>query len=131
MANNSKKKSGGGVRLAVEIGAGVAALAAGAAAAYFLTGDKGVKNRKKIKAWMLNAKKEVVAGVKKMEKVNKAGYNSLVKKVVERYKAAKDVSPQEIASLVKEINGHWKNIEKHLKVAKTKVSASRPKRKTR
>ena len=40
---------------AVAVGAGLAALAAFAAAGYFLYGKDGAKNRKKVRGWMLKA----------------------------------------------------------------------------
>lgn len=105
-------KTTDGVKVA--IGAGVAALAAFAAAGYFLYGKDGAKNRKKVKGWMLKAKGEVLEGVEKMKDVSEEQYAMIVDKVGAKYKAVKNIDPAEVEAMVKELHGHWKNIKKSI-----------------
>lgn len=95
------------------IGAGVAAVVAAAAAgAYFLYGRDGVKNRKQLKSWIVKMKAEVMEGLEKLKVVNEGAYNAVVDAVAEKYGKAKDISPKELAILVKEMKGHWRRISK-------------------
>jgi len=81
----------------VAIGAGVAAIAALAAAGYFLYGSKdGARNRKKVRGWMLKAKGEVLEGVEKMKDVTEEQYAMIVDKVASKYKAIKNIDPAEV-----------------------------------
>lgn len=109
--------------------AGVAALAGLAAAGYFLYGNDGAKNRKKIKSWMLKAKGEVLEGVEKMKDVTEEEYAMILEKVGAKYKAVKNIDPAEVEAMVKELRGHWKNIKKSVTPApKKKVAKKAAKR---
>jgi len=119
-------KTTDGVKVA--IGAGVAALAAFAAAGYFLYGKDGAKNRKKVKGWMLKAKGEVLEGVEKMKDVSEEQYAMIVDKVGAKYKAVKNIDPAEVEAMVKELHGHWKNIKKSISPAPKKKVAKKEKK---
>lgn len=97
---------------ALAIGLGATAVAA--AAAYFLTGERGEKNRKKIKAWAEEAKNELVKELKGLKQVSKDSYAEMVDEVVGRYKATKGATPRELSALKKELKAHWRNITKHV-----------------
>jgi hypothetical protein len=107
MANNKTSSAG---KLAA--GLGVAALAAGAAAAYYLTGEGGKAHRKEIQAWAKKAKAEVAQKVKGVEKLSRSTYEQAVKDVMAKYKEAKNVDPKELISFGKELQGHWTDISK-------------------
>jgi len=110
MASKNKK----GVN-AVGVGVGIAALtAASAAAGYFLYGKDGVKNRKKIKGWMLKAKGEVLEQMEKGKEVTEETYHNVIDKVSKKYQAAKDIDPTELQQMTKELKGHWKSIKNQL-----------------
>lgn len=115
------KKTTTGAQVAV--GAGIAALAAFAAAGYFLYGKDGAKNRKKVRGWMLKAKGEVLEGVEKMKDVSEADYKMIVDKVGAKYKAVKSIDPAEVEAMVRELHGHWKNIKKSISPAPKKKKA--------
>lgn len=123
------KKTTTGVQVAV--GAGLAAIAAFAAAGYFLYGKDGAKNRKKVRGWMLKAKGEVLEGVEKMKDVSEADYKMIVDKVGAKYKSVKNIDPAEVEAMVRELHGHWKNIKKSLSPApkKKKVAKKTSKKK--
>lgn len=121
------KKATTGAKVAV--GAGIAALAAFAAAGYFLYGKDGAKNRKKVRGWMLKAKGEVLEGVEKMKDVSEADYKLIVDKVGAKYKAAKNIDPAEVEAMVRELHGHWKNIKKTISPAPKKKVAKKASKK--
>lgn len=107
----------------VAIGAGIAALAvAGIAGAYFLYGKNGAKNRKKISAWMLKAKGEVLEKIEALKEINEDIYHSTVDTVTAKYEKLKDTTPAEMALFAKEMKAHWKNIKKDLAPKKKKVA---------
>jgi hypothetical protein len=110
----SKKSSMG----KVAAGFGVAALAAGAAAAYYLTGEGAKKHQKEIKGWAKKAKAEIAHKLKDAEKLSKTAYEQALEQVMAKYKQAKNIDPQELAAFGKELKGHWDDISKHaLKLA--------------
>ncbi|HAT68195.1 MAG: hypothetical protein A2481_04100 [Candidatus Yonathbacteria bacterium RIFOXYC2_FULL_47_9] len=121
------KKATTGAKVAV--GAGIAALAAFAAAGYFLYGKDGAKNRKKVRGWMLKAKGEVLEGVEKMKDVSEADYKLIVDKVGAKYKAVKNIDPAEVEAMVRELHGHWKNIKKTISPAPKKKVAKKASKK--
>ena len=103
VTKGTKKKASG-------VGVGLAALAAAAAGAYFLYGKNGAQNRKKVKGWMLKAKGEVLEQMEKMKDVSQDKYNTVVDRVGDKYKNVKNVDPDEVAQMVKELKGHWSSI---------------------
>ena len=109
----------------IAVGAGLAAVAAFAAAGYFLYGKEGAKNRKKIHSWMLKAKAEVLEGVEKMKDVTEEQYNMVVDKVGAKYKNIKNIDPAEIEMMIRELRGHWKNIKRSITVAPKKKVAKK------
>lgn len=102
------------------VGAGLGLLAAGAAA-YFFTGEGGDKNRAKVKAWARTAKKEVVAELKKMEKVSQKAYGAAVDAVLEKYHQVENIDKADIVALAKEMKSHWKSISSHMTDAVAKA----------
>ena len=119
------KKSNIGTKVA--IGAGVAAVAAFAAAGYFLYGKDGAKNKKKVRGWMLKAKGEVLEGVEKLKDVSEEQYNAIIHKVSAKYKAVKGMDPKEVDTMMRELHGHWKNIKKSISPAPKKKVAKKVK----
>ncbi len=102
------------------VGAGLAAVAAFAAAGYFLYGKDGAKNRKKVRGWMLKAKGEVLEGVEKLKDVTEEQYAAIVDKVSAKYAGLKNIDPSELEAMVRELRGHWKNIKKSITPAPKK-----------
>ena len=111
-------------KIMVEAGAvGLAALTAAAAAgAYFLSGKKGAKNRKKIKGWMLKAKGEILQEMEHMKNMSEGTYHNTIDAMSERYKILKNVDKKELECLVGELKSHWKHIKKDLKPKAKKSS---------
>jgi hypothetical protein len=107
------KKMGMGTKVAV--GAGIGALAlAGIAGGYFLYGKDGAKNRKKIKAWGLKAKAEVLEKIEKAKEMSEDEYGMIVDTIGQKYAQMKDMDQAEVAAFIKEMKGHWKGMKSHL-----------------
>ncbi len=95
-------------------------MVAAAAGAYFLYGtNKGKKQTKKIKSWALKAKGEVLEKLENLKEVNQDTYNRVVDSVSSRYQKIKNVDPEELAAMGKELKSHWHNIARELSAGKT------------
>ena len=100
----------------VAIGVGIAAAVAAVAGAYFLYGAKEApKNRKKIKAWSLRAKGEVLEKLEKLSDINEEVYHKIVDDVSEKYKKVKNIDLEDLEKFVGELKSHWKKIEREVK----------------
>ncbi len=127
-----KKKVVNTGKVAVGIGAGLAVAAAAGAAWLYGTKD-GAKQRKKLEAWMLKAKGEVMEKIEKMKDVTEDEYKEVIDKVLLKYKKLKSVSTPKVVQLEKDLKKHWKNIEKQCapkkKVIKKKPAIKKAKKK--
>lgn len=111
-----KKNSGNGLEVGVAIATGLAAVAG----AVFLYGtDAGKKKRKAIKGWMLKAKGEVIEKLENMKDINEENYNKVVDAVEAKYKALKNVTPEDLSEVVTDLKKSWKHI---VKVVKTQTA---------
>lgn len=96
----------------VSIGVGLTTAAVAAAGAYFLYGsDDAIKNRKKVKSWMLRAKADVLEKLEKAEKMTEEEYVKLVDKVSEKYAKTKDATKTDVASFKREMKEYWSGIQ--------------------
>ncbi len=118
MAKKSTRKKKGTLGLK-------ATLIGAAAAGYYLYGPKGAANRKKVKAWTLKAKGEVLERFEKVKEVSDDSYAETVDKVTTKYGKMKSVGEVEAAKLNRELKRHWKAIKK----AAEEKPTSRKKRK--
>ncbi|MEK7136278.1 MAG: hypothetical protein AAB821_01675 [Patescibacteria group bacterium] len=102
------KKGGKDVGLAtgLAVGAGLIAAAGG----YFLYGPNGKSNRKKVRAWGIKARGEVLHEIERMKDVTADGYVQAVDKVMAKYEKMKDISGPEIDELKGELKRYWKRI---------------------
>lgn len=111
---------------ALKVGAGVltAAVLAGAAA-YVLSDEKTMKKGKaKAKAWVAQAKKDVIKHAEAAKRLSAAEYAELVDQAVKRYGSLRNASAQEVMQAAKEMKGHWNRIQEHA----MKASAMKPKK---
>ncbi len=132
MAKKTSSKKETSTKKYVAWGAGIGALAAGAAGAYFLYGTKeGAKRRKKIKSWAVKMKADVMKKLENLKEVNEEVYNKVIDEVASQYKKVKSIDPEEVAVLVAEMKRYWKNVKKDIepkvkkKTAKKKTSAKK------
>ena len=100
----SKKKIGVGVAVATTA-------AAAAAGAYLLYGSKNAaKNRKVVKGWVNDAKKEVAEQVKKAKQaLSKADYERMVDQAMKKYHKLSATGSSEVNKLTRDIKREWKN----------------------
>ncbi|HYV33311.1 MAG TPA: hypothetical protein VE973_00480 [Candidatus Limnocylindria bacterium] len=119
------KKTSTGTKVAA--GLGVAALAAAAAATYYLSGPNGKKHRKQVSVWAGKAKKEMVQKIKGMKTFGKAAYEKAAKEVLAKYKQAKNIDPKELQALSQEIKTHWNKIAKDVAKLGAKKTAAKSK----
>lgn len=95
--------------------AGIAGLTAAAVGAYYLYGHKdAVKNRAKVKGWMLKAKGEVLEELEKAKDVTESAYMGAVDGVIKKYNQLKSIDPAELADFMDEMKAHWHGIQKTL-----------------
>ncbi len=111
--SNSGSKKGTSTEAKVAMGVGLTAASIAAIGGYFLYGSKNAaQNRKKTKSWMLKAKGEILETLEDMKDVTQDEYNTIVDAVTDSYKRARRLSAAELAAFTKEMQQHWKKIEK-------------------
>lgn len=101
----TKETSGSGLKFA-------AALIGAAAIGHYLYGPQSEKNRKKIKAWTIKAKGEVLEQFEKHKELTEEQYHGIVESVTKKYGKLKTVGEVEATKLGKELKKHWKEIKK-------------------
>lgn len=102
----------------VIISVSVGALAAAAAGAYYLYGaDDAIKRRRRLKAWMLRMKADVMEEIENLKDLNQEAYIAMIDKISDKYKRLKNADPEEIAALAKKMQSHWKMIQKDINQA--------------
>jgi len=106
-----------GHRRKMQISIGIATIAAGATAAYFLAGKRGAQNRRKLKTWMVEAKREILSRFENLNDLTEDRYRQIIDSVVQRYRGLREASPEEIAAFVRELQGSWKNISGRVRQA--------------
>ena len=112
----AKKDSGHGVAI------GLAAIAATAAAGYFLYGKEGAKNRKKVKGWMLKAKGEALEKMENLKEIDEEKYHAIIDGVGAKYFKAKNIDDEDVDVLLKDLRKHWKMIKSHIEPTKKKAA---------
>lgn len=119
--NNKGKSAHTGLKVAGVIGGIAAATAAGV---YFMNHNKGAQKKvKEVKGWVVKAKKEVLAKMKKLKEVNEDLYNNAIEGVMSRYKKLTSVDGAELAAVTSELKSHWRKISKELKGSAKAVAA--------
>lgn len=119
-----KQTKKGGAGKAIAIGAGIAAIGAGA---YYLLGPDGKKNQKKVHAWAVKMEKEADKKIKAIKNASEPVYHNLVDSLTEAYaKEYKEHAP-EIKAFSKALKTKWKAVSKSAKpvVKKAKAAAKK------
>lgn len=95
------------------MGIGIVTLLGTVAGAYFLYGSKNaLKNRRRVKAWSLKARGEIMEKMEGISEVSEKVYHKIIQEVSDKYKALKNINENEVSEFTKELKGHWKNIAK-------------------
>lgn len=114
--NGTDKK---GSTTTTKVGFGLTAAAATVAGAYFLYGSKkAAQNRKKVKGWALKAKGEVLEALEKAENISEDEFKKLVETATGVYGTVKNATKGEVEDFKKEMNTHWKDLQKNSAVRK-------------
>lgn len=110
-----KKKTSHKGKTALGVG-----LALAAAGLLFFYGKRGAENRKRAKGWALKARKEVLAQLKRLPKIDRRAYNKAIDQVARRYRTLKNVGGKELAQTVRELKSHWSVIRREMKASAKK-----------
>ena len=105
------KKKKGGVS-GVKVLAGVAALGAAGAGAYYLLGPKAKAHQKKAVSLFNKIKKEVESEVKKAKEVGTPVYHKTVDMISENYAKQYQMHEPEIKAFAKKLKSEWKKATK-------------------
>ncbi len=112
-----KRTKKGGMKKALAVGAGIAAISA---AAYVLLGPNGKKNRKAVHAEAAKIKREVMKKLKTAKEVSRPVYDRIVAEVGAKYATLKSVKREDVEQVVSELRKQWKHIAaRGKKVART------------
>lgn len=110
------------------IGILVGALAAAGLAAVYLYGTQaGETHRKQLNKRLRSIKKDVVAELKKLQKVDKEVYVAVIDDVVSRYQQMGEVDAEEVIAFAKELKHHYETIRQEA----AKPAAKKTNKKTR
>lgn len=101
----------------------LAAAAIAAAGAYFLYGKNGAQNRRKVRAWALKVRGEVLEQMERMKDMNEDIYRGIIGAVTRRYGALKNVDPAELGDLARELASYWRSISAQMKEGARKSSS--------
>ena len=91
----------------INIGAGLAALAAGA---YFFLSAKEKANQKYAKAWAIKMKGDVVGKLETAREVTEPIYHDIIDSVAAKHAKIMKLNSQEVSELAQELKKHWKTI---------------------
>lgn len=102
-------------------GAGIATLIGTIAGVYFLYGSKNAKkNQRKVKAWSLKARGEILEQIENLTEVTQETYHKIIQEVSDKYKVLKDIGQEEVSEFIEELKCHWENISKEIERSKNK-----------
>ena len=103
-------------KIAMEVGAGLAAAGAAAAAGYYFYASKGAKKHRKIAAaWATKMKKEVIKEAKLLEKTSPRAFATIVDRVAKTYAAARTVKADDVKRAAKELKENWDMVQRETK----------------
>lgn len=120
MAEKKIIKKGMSAGKMVVIGAGVAAVGAGA---YALLGPNGKKNQKRAGAWVSKMEKDAKKKLISLKNASAPVYHKAVDALASSYSKEYKAHEKEIKAFAKELKGDWKNASK--KVVKKATSTQK------
>jgi hypothetical protein len=122
MANTKSGNQGMDAKDMAAVGAGIAAIAAGA---YFFFGPDGKKHQKKMRGWMVTMKGEVLERLEETRDISEPIYNDIVDSVAKAYSVAGKIPKDEIMSLATDLKKQWRGISRGAK-AVSKTATRKP-----
>lgn len=114
----AKKGKQSDAMIAAEIGAGVLAVGAAAAAGYYFYGDKKAKkHRQAASKWAKGMKAQVVKEAKKVQKLDKKVIATIVDGAAAAYAGGRSVNAADVMSAASELKQNWEMIQKEAAAA--------------
>jgi hypothetical protein len=98
-------------KIALGVGAGLAALAAAGAGYYFYGAKEAGKNRKKAAVWANKMKMDVIRAAKKVKKLDEKALHAIIANVESAYRKMKNVRTEDVAEAAAELRTHWKKVQ--------------------
>ena len=95
--------------------AGIAAVGAASAGAYYLLGPKAKAHQKKVLALVNKMKKDVVGEVKKVKAVSKPIYHKTVDVIASNYAKQYKEHEKDIKAVAKQLKTEWTGVNKVVK----------------
>ncbi len=98
---------------------GAAGAVTAAAIGYYFYGSKSArKHRLATAKWALDLKKEVVNQAKKIKKIDRETFFSVVDGVMDSYQKVRSLDPGAISEAALELKDNWEKIQKEFRVPK-------------
>lgn len=114
MKKTKKTKNTG--KVAMEIGAGLAAAGAAVAAGYYFYGSKSAKKHRKIAAkWATAMKTEAIKEAKRLPKVGPKTFAAIVGRVAKTYQSVRSVDMREVRRAANELKANWDTVQRETK----------------
>ncbi len=109
------KKEGG--KVALKVGAGLAALAAAGAGYYFYGAKGAAKNRKQAAKWANEFKAKVVREAKKMKKLDQKVVHAIVAEATKAYQSVRSIDKNDLKQAATELRENWTEVKKEVERA--------------
>src|SRR4051812_38232435 len=98
--------------LAAEVGAGLAAVGAAAAAGYYFYASKDAKKHRKVAAkWADGLKKEVIKETKRLQDIDARSVARAIDTAASTYAAARSIDAGEIRRATAELKKNWELVK--------------------
>ncbi|MDO8624188.1 MAG: hypothetical protein Q7R54_02420 [bacterium] len=106
-------------RVAIEVGAGLAAVGAAAAAGYYFYGStKAKQHRKSAVKWAHDMKKDVIQETKRLKKVSPEDFAMIVDRATRAYRDIRGVDKAELKRAAHELKTNWKMVAREARSSK-------------
>lgn len=114
-------------KIAIEIGAGLAAAGAAAAVGYYFYASKSAKKHRKVAAkWANNLKKDVIREARRLEKIDPKKLEQVIDTVVSSYQGLRSVNKADLKRAASELKSNLTLVAKEAKKT-ARANASRAK----
>ncbi len=108
----TKNKKNQDVVRAAEIGAGIVAIGAAAAAGYYFYATKDAKtHRKELSSWASGLKKEVIREVKKLKTMDAESVAHAIDSAVATYEGVRSIKRADVNRAARELKTNWQKVK--------------------
>ena len=74
----------------------------------------GTKNRKKVEGWVKDLKEDSIAILGDAQVLSRKAYHDAIEVASRKYKKLRNIDAKDVERAVREIRGHWKEVEHRL-----------------